>query len=109
MAAQLRWLWVVVSEQVTFCDMLPGRGFAQATSLVGAEYDGWLTHDGWAVYYKFLKAGHQSCLSHVIRRCRDMTGPRASLEVMRVRRLGTTAVGPRLSSEDVLYWRSDVF
>jgi GNAT superfamily N-acetyltransferase len=32
-----------------------------------------------------------------------------SLEVMRVRSLGTTAVGQRLSSEDVLYWRSDVF
>jgi transposase len=26
-AAQLRWLWVVVSEQVTVCDILPGRGF----------------------------------------------------------------------------------
>lgn len=71
-AAQLRWLWVVVSEQVTFCDILPGRGFAQAASLLGAEYDGWLTHDGWAVYYKFLKAGHQSCVSHLIRRCRDL-------------------------------------
>jgi hypothetical protein len=31
-AAQLRWFWVVVSEQVTFCDTLPGRGFAQAAS-----------------------------------------------------------------------------
>lgn len=72
-AAQLHWLWVVVSEQVTFCDILPGRGFAQAASLVGAEYDGWLTHDGWAVYYKFLKASHQSCLAHLIRRCRDLT------------------------------------
>jgi transposase len=71
-AAQLRWLWVVVSEQVTFCDILPGRGFAQAASLVGADYDGWLTHDGWAAYYKFLKAGHQSCLAHLIRRCRDV-------------------------------------
>jgi len=48
-AAPLRWLWVVVSEQVTVCDILPGRGVAQAASLVGAEYDGWLTHDGWAV------------------------------------------------------------
>jgi hypothetical protein len=28
-AAQLRWLWVEVSEQVTFCDILPGRGFEQ--------------------------------------------------------------------------------
>ena len=70
--AQLRWLWVVVSEQVTFCDILPGRGFAEAASILGADYDGWLTHDGWAVYYKFLRAGHQSCISHLVRRCRDM-------------------------------------
>jgi transposase len=71
-AAQLRWLWVVVSEQVTVCDILPGRGFEQAASLLGADYEGWLNHDGWAVYYKFLRAGHQSCISHLIRRCRDM-------------------------------------
>jgi hypothetical protein len=70
--AQLRWLWAVVSEQVTVCDILPGRGFAQAASLVGEDYDGWLTHDGWAVYYKFLKAAHQSCVEHLARRCRNM-------------------------------------
>jgi transposase len=70
--AQLRWLWVVVSEQVTFCDILPGRSFEQASSLLGADYEGWLTHDGWAVYYKFLRAGHQSCVAHLIRRCRDL-------------------------------------
>lgn len=70
--AQLRWLWVVVSEQVTFCDILPGRGFEQAATLLGSGYDGWLIHDGWAVYYKFLRAGHQSCIAHLLRRCRDM-------------------------------------
>ena len=70
--AQLRWLWVVVSEEVTFCDILPGRSFHEAASLLGADYQGWLTHDGWAVYYKFLRAGHQSCISHLVRRCRDM-------------------------------------
>ena len=70
--AQLRWLWVVVSEQVTFCDILPGRGFEQAAALLGSDYDGWLIHDGWAVYYKFLRAGHQSCIAHLVRRCRDM-------------------------------------
>jgi transposase len=37
-AAQLRWLWVVVNEQITFCDILPGRGFEQAASLLGADY-----------------------------------------------------------------------
>src|SRR5438105_7741659 len=44
----------------------------QAAELLGADYDGWLTHDGWAVYYKFLRAGHQSCIAHLLRRCRDM-------------------------------------
>jgi transposase len=70
--AQLRWLWAVVTEQITFCEILPGRGFAEASAILGAEYAGWLIHDGWAVYYKFLKAAHQSCVAHLIRRCRDM-------------------------------------
>jgi transposase len=71
-AAQLRWLWVVVNDQITFCDILPGRGFEQAASLLGADYDGWLIHDGWRMYYKFVRAGHQSCNAHLLRRCEDM-------------------------------------
>src|SRR6266705_5025041 len=71
-AAQLRWLWVAVSEQVTFCDILPGRGFEEAASILGADYKGWLTHDGWQVYYKFLKAGHQSCLNHLLDRAKKL-------------------------------------
>ena len=70
--AQLRWLWAVVTEQITFCEILPGRGFTEAEKILGAEYAGWLIHDGLAVYYKFLKAAHQSCVAHLIRRCRDM-------------------------------------
>jgi len=70
--AQLRWLWAVVTEQVTFCEILPGRGFAQASAILGAEYAGWLIHDGWKIYYKFLQAAHQSCAAHLIRRCRDL-------------------------------------
>lgn len=105
-AAQLRWLWVVVSEQVTFCDILPGRGFAQAASLLGAEYDGWLTHDGWAAYYKFLKAGHQSCLSHLIRRCRDLAAvatPAAARFPLRVKALleGGLALRDRYNNREI--------
>lgn len=70
--AQLRWLWAVVTNQITFCEILPGRGFAQAASILGAEYAGWLIHDGWRVYYRFLKAAHQSCVEHLLRRCREM-------------------------------------
>src|SRR5204862_4303636 len=70
--SQFRWLWAVYTEQVTFCEILPGRRFAQASAILGAEYAGWMIHDGWKIYYKFLKAAHQSCAAHLIRRCRDM-------------------------------------
>jgi len=71
-AAHLEWLWVVVSDQITLYAILPGRGFAQAASLLGEDYEGFLNHDGWAPYYRFLHAYHQSCLSHLIRRCEDL-------------------------------------
>lgn len=71
-AAQLLWLWVVVNEQVTYCDILPGRGFEQAASLLGSDYEGTLLHDGWRIYYKFLRAGHQSCVQHLLRRCKNL-------------------------------------
>jgi transposase len=70
--AQLHWLWGVVSQQITYCEILPGRGFAEAASILGADYAGWLIHDGLLLYYKFLKAAHQSCAWHLIARCRKM-------------------------------------
>jgi len=71
-AARLQWLWVCVSDEVTFYAILPGRGFAQAASILGEDYEGFLNHDGWQPYYRFVHAFHQSCLSHLIRRCKDM-------------------------------------
>jgi hypothetical protein len=82
-AAQLNWLWVAVSEQVTFCDILPGRGFDEAASILGADYEGWLTHDGWQVYYKFLKAGHQSCLNHLLDRAKKLIESASSTRAAR--------------------------
>jgi transposase len=67
-----QWLWVAVSETITVYSILPGRGFAQAASVFGADYDGWLLHDGLRLYYGFKKANHRSCLAHLIRRCRDI-------------------------------------
>jgi len=71
-AGWLEWLWVGVSPAVTVYDILPGRGFAEAAALLGEDYDGVLHHDGWRPYYRFLQATHQSCVSHVLRRCRDL-------------------------------------
>jgi transposase len=39
---------------------------------LGADYEGWLTHDGWQAYYKFLRASHQSCVQHLLRRCENL-------------------------------------
>lgn len=71
-SAHLEWLWVCVSDQVTLYAILPGRGFAQAASILGEDYAGFLNHDGWQPYYRFPHAFHQTCLSHLIRRCKDM-------------------------------------
>jgi len=88
--AQLRWLWAVVTEQVTFCEILPGRGFDEAKAILGAGYAGWLIHDGLQIYYKFLKAAHQSCVAHLIRRCRDLAAvatPAAAVFPLAVKQL----------------------
>ncbi len=71
-AAHLQWLWVCVSDEVTFYAILPGRGFVQAASILGEDYAGFLNHDGWQPYYRFVHAFHQTCLSHLMRRCQDM-------------------------------------
>jgi transposase len=69
---RLQWLHVAVSAQVTVYAILPGRGYQQATAILGAEYDKFLVHDGWAPYYRFQCAFHQSCLAHLLNRCREM-------------------------------------
>ncbi|MEO8007984.1 MAG: IS66 family transposase [Betaproteobacteria bacterium] len=69
---RLQWLHVAVSAQVTVYAILPGRGYEQSVVILGAEYDGFLLHDGWAPYYRFQFAFHQSCLAHLLRRCREM-------------------------------------
>ncbi len=69
---RLQWLHVAVSAQVTVYAILPGRGYEQSVMILGAAYDGFLIHDGWAPYYRFRFAFHQSCLAHLLKRCREM-------------------------------------
>lgn len=69
---RLQWLHVAASAQVTVYAILPGRGYEQSVAILGAEYDGFLIHDGWAPYYRFRLAFHQSCLAHLLKRCREM-------------------------------------
>jgi transposase len=70
--AVLEWLWVWVTPQTTAYAILPGRGLAQATSVIGLDYPGVLQHDGWHSYRYFTAAAHQTCLAHLLRRCRTL-------------------------------------
>ena len=68
-----QWLWVAESERVTVYSILPGRGSQQLKQLLGADYDGFLVHDGLRCYTKLEQADHQTCLAHLIRRCKEMS------------------------------------
>jgi transposase len=70
--AVLQWLWVWVTPTTTVYAILPGRGLAQAASVIGLGYPGVLQRDGWHSYRYFTAAVHQTCLAHLLRRCRAL-------------------------------------
>jgi transposase len=65
-------LRVLGSEQVTVYLIEPHRGYAEAAAILGEDYAGFLVHDGARCFYGFEQAFHQSCLRHLIARCRQM-------------------------------------
>jgi transposase len=71
-SARLWWMWAFVGSEVTVYSIQPGRGFAQAALILGADFAGFLIHDGWSIYLQFQKARHQTCLAHLLRRCAEM-------------------------------------
>jgi transposase len=66
------WLWAFATPDTTTYAIEDGRGFAQAARMLGADYAGVLVRDGWAPYRQFTQAAHQTCLVHLLRRCRTM-------------------------------------
>jgi transposase len=66
------WLWTFVGEQVTVYRIAHGRGYADAVAVLGEGYAGVLERDGWAPYRRFVHATHQTCLAHLLRRCREL-------------------------------------
>ena len=69
-AADLQWLWAFVTPATTVYAIQPGRGLAQAAAVIGHDYAGVLQRDGWQSYRQFHAALHQTCLAHLLRRCR---------------------------------------
>jgi transposase len=66
------WLWAFVGDQVTVYRIAGGRGYDDATQVLGEDDAGVLERDGWAPYRRFAHARHQSCLAHLLRRCREL-------------------------------------
>ena len=66
------WLWAFVTPETTVYAICPGRGFDDATTVLGADFAGVLVRDGWVSYRCYREALHQSCLNHLLRRCKEL-------------------------------------
>ena len=67
---RLQWLWAFATPDTTVYRIQAGRGFEEAAAVLGADFAGVLVRDGWAPYRQFTAAAHQTCLAHLLRRCR---------------------------------------
>ncbi len=66
------WLWAFVAERITVYVIRRSRGFDVIEEILTAEFRGVLGRDGWAPYRKLLECTHQTCLGHLLVRCRNM-------------------------------------
>ena len=69
-AGTLHWLWAFATADTTVYAIRPGRGFVDAATILGKDFAGVLARDGWAPYRRFGHADHQTCVAHLLRRCR---------------------------------------
>ena len=66
------WLWAFATPETTVYAICDGRGFDDAATVLGPDFAGVLVRDGWAAYRGFKHAPHQTCLSHLLRRCKEL-------------------------------------
>ena len=95
---RLHWLWDFVTDLFTVYVIRPSRGVDVPAEVLGMDYAGRMTHDGWAPYDKFLYAIHQQCLQHPLRRAKDIIeqlGVKRSRFATQVRQFILDALGLR--------------
>jgi len=66
------WMWAFAGDGVTVYEIATGRGYDEASVILGENFDGVLERDGWAPYRRFEHASQQTCYAHLLRRCREM-------------------------------------
>ena len=70
--ADRHWLWVFSTPETTVYAICRGRGFDDAVTVLAADFAGVLVRDGWAPYRRYRGAMHQTCVSHLLRRCKEL-------------------------------------
>ena len=68
----LAWLHVAVTPVATAYLIARERGREASILLIGPRYAGTMIHDGWSPYDQFCLARHQTCLGHLLFRCREL-------------------------------------
>jgi transposase len=66
------WLHTLVGPEATAYVIDPTRSGDVAARILGRDYAGIMVHDGWSPYDGFLRAEHQQCLGHLLRRCHEL-------------------------------------
>jgi transposase len=66
------WLHAWVGDRATAYAIDPRRSAEVLERVIGADWSGVLSHDGFASYDRFGEAIHQQCVAHVLRRARDL-------------------------------------
>jgi len=68
----LQWMWAFVTKVATVYVIRPSRGKDVPQEVLGPDYDGRMIHDGWSPYDAFVRAIHQQCLEHLLRRATEL-------------------------------------
>src|SRR5262245_35173416 len=66
------WLHAWVGDRATAYAIDPQRSADALERVIGRDWSGTLSHDGFASYERFEAAVHQQCVAHVLRRARDL-------------------------------------
>lgn len=69
---QSAWLHAAATPEATWYRITTGRGGDVLESLLGADWDEVLVHDGWAPYDRFTEAIHQQCVFHIKTRTKEI-------------------------------------
>ena len=66
------WLHAWVGDRATAYGIDPQRSAAVLERVIGRDWAGILSHDGFASYERFTEALHQQCAAHVLQRAREL-------------------------------------